>query len=156
LTVVCIWIGWNASIVHKRKQLLSEALYRDGSGDWQNGRLQHAFRNSMVLNVLRPSDVTPLSMTRRWLGDRHVGTMYVPEAQQSRAHELFPEAMIWGLRDWPEATSFREQLDRELQLLDQELQQIKAGNIDPMTDPLDREREILRARYNIFREKSVM
>lgn len=109
-TIVAVWLGWNASIVHQRRALLTEI--KNGShyfidkplqwGDsipyaWNVTNRDEKFGPSKTTRYSRNTPLEPYTMStlRRWMGDelRYL-IAYRPGPEPSEAKRLFPETII--------------------------------------------------------------
>lgn len=96
ITVLCCWLGWQASIVHQRKQTLHEMQ--------QNGAFQFMLADAYA-QVYPPNApnlrLARIPVVRVWLGDEPVQIIYYTahlqgysEAELDRLTRTFPEAEL--------------------------------------------------------------
>jgi hypothetical protein len=119
-TVVAVWLGWNAQLVHSRKAFLASlkqpmlalvtspvgTIYEmhDRNGQIRietyisrdpkpNSTLDGPFEGALTQDL--PSARGELSTLRKWLGDQLYHTIvYQDGPPLSQARKLFPEAVI--------------------------------------------------------------
>jgi hypothetical protein len=97
ITLLCLWLGWETSIVHERKRLLSEAWQLDG------------------IILVPPKVYTPPKQAvtvpyfREWLEDESVSFVFFNPKQMEnfellkRMERAFPEAEFFQLANGPYA-----------------------------------------------------
>jgi hypothetical protein len=89
VTLVCVWLAWQVSIVHSRRALLEHVTQRGGS-----------YQFVADYNPFEAADRTPreLSYLRRVLRDELVGSIVLPgESTAGEIEEMrraFPEALV--------------------------------------------------------------
>jgi hypothetical protein len=108
VTLCCLWLGWDASLVHARRAMLLEVESRGGriiggtalvNGFASNSTPSQwpASGNVTALTVL--PDERPISWTRQLMGDHTIGVIYLPSGEFSdddgrRIQAAFPEALL--------------------------------------------------------------
>ena len=79
VTVFCVWLGWEMSVVRERTTLIDTLVKAD-------------------CNIMFPVDETSPSPLRRLLGDQDVSLIEfssaVSDAEKALAQKVFPEAKI--------------------------------------------------------------
>jgi hypothetical protein len=101
VTVFGVWLGWQASIVHERKRILS-SLERQASDSFNP--YVALFKMKQATLKLGPADwpwpTNPIPWVRRMLGDKPVVFLGVPETMTKHdilhIKKCFPEAAISG------------------------------------------------------------
>jgi hypothetical protein len=91
VTICCVWLGWQVSIVHERKALRAMVIERGGLIDTAIDAPQLWFLNAF--------DASEPSWFRKRLGDEFVLYVYysgVSEAERQRIARAFPDA--WEIR----------------------------------------------------------
>lgn len=109
-TIVAVWLGWNANIVHQRKAFL--ALLEQGdcftlaNAQWEQGTVSYSFSMTDVYAAQAVGHPTRYShhrrsarftmpTLRRWMGDELRWLIaYRPGPDISEVKRLFPEAQI--------------------------------------------------------------
>jgi hypothetical protein len=96
VTVICLWLGWNARTVNARRALLAEIESRGGQAICGPEVIGLRCWSPALLFV--ETDV-PVSPIRRLLGDSVVEVIYLPSAAFScddgdRIQDVFPEALL--------------------------------------------------------------
>jgi hypothetical protein len=109
VTVCCLWLGWNASVVRARRDMLRDVESRGGRAiegfvleggqplAWLDSTNMVPASGAMCEPVL-PSSESPSSI-RQLLGDATVGVIYLPSSEFSnedaqRIQAKFPEALL--------------------------------------------------------------
>lgn len=115
LTVLSVWLGWNANIVRERRIARKDieasgatVIESDAPGSWP-----YHIPIGYSLVMIRPA--TPLSTVRGMMGDISVSAIIVREQgsmerQVSLAEARFPEAKI--IDETPLLKSWREAIER--------------------------------------------
>lgn len=110
-TIVAVWLGWNASIVHQRKTFL--ALLEEGdcyamtSSPALSGQTMHSYSMIDVYAANAVGHPTKYSSHGRrlkkftmptlrcWMGDKRINLIaYRPGPELSEVQRIFPEATI--------------------------------------------------------------
>ncbi len=103
VTVLCLWLGWNANIVLERKAFI-EMLKRQGHNPYRATISPNDPFGATGGTVFRGPGkfrANPLPWVRRMLGDEPVPILGLPDdmdaAQVRRVRKLFPETpvMAW-------------------------------------------------------------
>jgi hypothetical protein len=109
VTLACVWLGWNANVVHQRRAMLADVESRGGriivgyalfqgselvSADPSSWRAPRSFSSLTML----PGDQN-LSWIRALLGDRTIAVIYLPSGEfadddAQRIQAAFPEALL--------------------------------------------------------------
>jgi hypothetical protein len=94
VTILCVWLGWESSVVRRRQQLIRQA---EAEGYEFIGILTVDGIEMLPRGTIDPPD--KISFIRHWLGDKPVNDVYYyefsPGYSQQRLLELmqaFPEA----------------------------------------------------------------
>jgi hypothetical protein len=93
MTLLCLWLGWETSIVRERQRL--QAKGREGTA-------VQFFQKSFTPWANRGKGGDPqVPIWRRWLGDRHIYFIFAdgshpefPQWDLDRLKQLFPEATV--------------------------------------------------------------
>ncbi|HEY2839245.1 MAG TPA: hypothetical protein VGJ26_08860 [Pirellulales bacterium] len=93
MTVLAIWLGWQANAVHERKRLLELIQEQGGSASGlMRGEDAYSYAAFIRLKESRPW------LLRRWLGDWDVRTIDLPASMPAemvdRIARAFPAASI--------------------------------------------------------------
>ena len=92
VTAVCVWLGWQASIVYQRKAMKAEIEARGGRcyGAGESFGLENYF-------VGNPEKPYHGAFVRRWMGDEEYFVELPPDADSElmkRARYAFPNELI--------------------------------------------------------------
>ena len=124
VTVLCVWLGWNANTVQKRKTLLREIKYCARSADRSIGEDELGYAG------LETTEASPkwqpffksgdyehvrVSAIRRLLGDESCLSLHLPQSLDrnaiERAEKAFPEAvLVMKLHESANSYAFRDSL----------------------------------------------
>jgi hypothetical protein len=96
ITLLCVWLGWEASIVHQRKTIVLEHRGNTAFQFWEANKSPEA----LPLGIPAPH-VASIPIVRAWLGDKPIQRiLYTPhhpgfsETELVRLGNVFPEAEL--------------------------------------------------------------
>src|SRR4051812_12404225 len=103
VTIFCMWLGWQVSIVRERRAVMDAAYAQDSlTAFWPYPEFEPDPDFADKVEEQK-ADAMRLSFVRRMMGDKPIDRVYcrVPELMK-RIDDAFPEAEIWIFGDFRE------------------------------------------------------